>query len=188
MYAIQYATGSRYPLYATSSNSLAILATSSTFYLASTAELEQHIGRWPKDKRPPTCSNPKSRIDTAPYLWTATKKANEIETQDVMKRLFEVNDIETLYDMIIQRCEPGSMTASFTARELQNLLPRPTAPESGVALGTPIGIAPPEEEDIRDEEGEAVNKQAGDSSNPKSRRGGHLARGRSSRQTGEDRE
>lgn len=164
IYAIQYAASRLYPLYATPTDSMVVLATPTTLYLASISDFDRLVGRW-SAKRPPACGNPDSRFSTTPFIWDGAKDQGQTELQHTMRQSFEVHDFGTLYEEIVQRCTPAVMAATFTARELKSSIPRPENPEPGMALGTPLQIL-------------GGNDDSEESSNAKSRRGGTLQRGR----------
>jgi hypothetical protein len=171
LYAIQYVPSPNYPVYITPAESLIVLATPSTFYLATSSQLKEVVGLWPKTKRPPTGPDAHMRLNTTPYLFKEmsseqTKKNGVAELCNEMRQ-FEVPDIEALYDAIVAWCKPEKIMATFIARGLRETIPRPSTPEPGVTLGTPLNP-------IYSANEETVNE----SSNPPSRRGGRLQRGR----------
>ncbi|KAH0175063.1 hypothetical protein KCU67_g446, partial [Aureobasidium melanogenum] len=198
MYGLQYTAHARYPLYLTSSESLVIMSSSDTLYLASTEELVGVIGRWDKPSAP-TCLRPDMRLNTAPYVWSGVdttkkhakkasghdkpptqsnqreqekkdaekdrkKKANQ-DKLDILTARYRVQNVEALYDKILERCTPSALRPNLCARSIKDLIPRSFHSEAGTPLGTPI---------TRLEQSAHDGKN--DSSNPPSRRGGHLNR------------
>lgn len=169
LYAIQYASHSAYAVYATTAESLIIFATSSSFYLGTSSELEELVGLWPKKKRVLVSPDPHARLNTMPFLWqqSALDKASQHEKQ-IYRTLqgFQFRDLEALYTEIIQQCTPGGIRSTFSTDGLRQTVPRPPKPEAGIALGTPLSLSHTSVEILPE------------SSNPPSRQGGRLQRGR----------
>lgn len=130
LYAIQFASASNYPLYATETDSLVILATESAPFLLSCTEAVEAMGRWPS-KKATSFPDAGSRLAGARELWKDEKGA-------VAKILeeFKMVDMESLYEAVVARCRPGELSATFDAEEFRSsILPRPSAPEAGIPLG-----------------------------------------------------
>lgn len=179
LYSIRYITHKRYPIYATFEESLVVLVNSSTSYLAKSSQLQDIIGLWSTEKRSPSGRDPLRRINTISLIWDEGYQVDS-EPYTTLKQ-FEVHGLESLYYGIVTLCIPQSMPSTFLAYSLGDRIPRPLAPEPGIALGTPLGSN--QDADAADTESvservhgnrEAVNERA----NPKSRRGGRLRRGR----------
>ena len=137
LYAIQYVPEKTYPVYVTSSESLIVLATSSTFYLIKTSTFERLIGKWPRKKMPPKGPDLALRINTTPYNWTdpASNKA------EVLDR-FRMPNIEALYNAIVRMCSPQdgheTLTPTIAVDQFRQTIPKPYLPERGIALGLPF--------------------------------------------------
>lgn len=182
MYAIQYITELKIAVYATPSETLIILANSSTYYFFRSSELEDFVGRWTK-KPLPQGPDPELRLRTTPYIWE--KDASKISKGDheILKGMQEhqVPDLQKLYDNIVQRCCPEKLAPTFTTSEFRNTIPRPPVPDVGISLGTPLRL------DDEDQAKDTAQRLPGvvsmapsvvinDSSNPPSRKGGRLRR------------
>ncbi|KAG9526408.1 hypothetical protein KCV07_g865, partial [Aureobasidium melanogenum] len=162
LYAIQYAYGPKYPLYTTPVDSMVILSTQDNYYVSTTGELEDIVGRWPAHKPRPAFQDPEQRLDTTPYLWKdddqlAGKKERWIPLQR--------SSLEEVYKCVIERCLPGQLASTFDVRTFKkDILPRPVSPSSGNPLGWHAT--------------EGVSRETREWSNPPSRRGGVLKRKR----------
>ena len=80
--------------------------------------------------------------------------------------------MEALYEGITVRCKFGNLTATLTADRLRRTLPGPASPGVGIALGTPLAFDGGQQGTVLD------------SSNPPTRRGGLLRRGRAGQARG----
>jgi hypothetical protein len=140
LYAIQFASAANYPLYATTPSTLVILETEHKFYLTTSLELETIVGRWSK-KRQPAFQDPHLRLNTMPYLWSATSNANEADLKESLE-LREAGTLEELYHLVVKRCRPDDVTSTYSSGEFQwNVIPRATSSYSGIPLGTPVPLA-----------------------------------------------
>ena len=135
LYAIQFASASNYPLYATNSETIVILATEEAFHLTTSKSLEKVAGKWNK-ARLPAFQDPGLRLNTIPYLWQKDVDAADMERRRILDS-FRVGDIEELYHGIVNLCRPARVAASFTVAEFQDRsIPRPTQTSSEVGSGT----------------------------------------------------
>jgi hypothetical protein len=169
LYAIQYAKHAQYALYATLDETLIVLATPTTFYLVTSSEMEQIIGHRRKGGRKLMGPDPGSRLDTAPYLWqqSALNNANQAQHKTYNKMQdYRHKNIKELHNGIIQKCRSEVMGSTLTAKELRQIIPRPSLPEAGIPLGTPLSSSPL-----------LLTEMMRESSNPPSRQGGRLQRG-----------
>jgi hypothetical protein len=124
VYCIQVASGPRHPLYNTLHNSY-ILFRTNPLYFGSVREIAALLGR---PKRALKGPDPLQRLRQAPELWNQ-------EVQDVRLMQYMHTDLESLYNTIASKCHPSNATSSMTTGELWDLLPRPSHPEVGLALG-----------------------------------------------------
>lgn len=50
---------------------------------------------------------------------------------------FKIDSTLDLYNAIVQKCEPiAGLRSTFTAGTLSDIIPKPSAPEAGIMLGT----------------------------------------------------
>ena len=174
LYALQYIGHSKCTPFNTLKDSLIVIVTSSTIHLVSTSEWKEVVGlKTPKGK-----GEEALKFNTTSFLWPSKsakslkkKKTQEPEIRNKM-RPFEVDNMEALYDKIVERCRFGNMPSTFTADGLRQTLSRPSSPAPGIALGTPLTFD------------EKRHGMVLESANPPSRRGGHLQRGRVSQARG----
>ena len=131
IYAIQCLSHKKAASYATDPPSLVLLANRSTFYLASTEDMQRAVGRWPKSKRQPKGPDPELRFNTTPYIWE-TLEQKEVNPL----RAFQVGDIQALYWNIVRTCKEKTLPHTFLSKDLLAILPRPVCPEAGMPLGT----------------------------------------------------
>ena len=161
LYTIQYATQKTYPIYSMPTESLVVLASPSAFYLARSSTFEKNIGLWSK-KAKPRSADLQFRLNPTPYIWD-----DPASTQAERLSPFRVADMPALYDQIVDQCissgGPTGLASTFTEDGFWQIIPRPLAPESGIALGTPL---------------ESNNIHNSHSSKPRTRRGRPLQRGR----------
>lgn len=143
LYAIQYVGYSSCPTYTTPANSLIVFASDSAYFLGTTEEFETTIGRWDKAHHAHG-PEPEARLNQPACLWNPlVANAN---TELAKLQAFKLTTPEALYDKIIRLCDPltGSVQATFTARELRDIVPNAPAPESGTALGEADEMVAPE--------------------------------------------
>ena len=139
LYAIQYASSPSNAICMTPTPTLILYATASDFYLLNIIAAETVIGRWRKGKASPAGPEPELRLDFAAYLWVSTSPVSEQCLKNL--EMFKTADMMELYHRILRQCHPftGSVLSSSDAHELREITPGPTAPQSGIPLGTPIG-------------------------------------------------
>lgn len=137
LFAVQFVDTMRGVAYTTPVPSLILYATDVAYYLAGTDELEQTVGRWSRRWRP-SGADPEARLNTAPFLWNATTA--EAQQQKTTMERFKQTTIEALYDELVRRCvaEVDGIPATFEASELIHVVPRPSRPEPGIALGRTV--------------------------------------------------
>jgi len=177
LYGIQHVANPRYALYVTSPQSLVIVATDRTLYLASTSELEDLFGRWPAKKPKPVGPSPELRLNTTPYLWSPEGEETRLSTTErhiyeTMHQRFEVGNVESLYDRMIEIRRTEKVMPNLTANQIRGMAPRARSPEPGVPLGMPLQVV-------------KSSNEVHTSSNPPSRRGGRLTRTRRQRRSSE---
>lgn len=187
LYAIQFVTERKYLVYITSSESLIVLANTSTFFLTKTSEMKECIGLWPTNKRSPNGPDLKLRINITSYIWE-----NDISEQaDAMTR-FKVSSIKNLYEEIVRRCKPENgpenLVSTFTAQGFDQIIPRPSITDIDVALE--VSLAHSKHSDSPDID-ESVRKRKAsrleggdDSANPPTRRESPLKKARTGRKGG----
>ena len=165
LYALQYIEHSKYPTFQTSSDSLIVIATSSSIFMVKASEWKRIVGlRSAKGKG--------EMFNTTPFLWS--RSANNVEEQEIISKMkpFEVKNMEVLYEAITMRCRFRDLAANFAADGLRQTLPGPASPGLGIALGTPLAL-------VGEQQGKVL-----ESSNPPTRRGGRLRRGRAGQALG----
>ncbi|KAG9568552.1 hypothetical protein KCU71_g2701, partial [Aureobasidium melanogenum] len=131
LYAMQYVFTNNQFIYTTPVESLVLLATDNSFYLARTTDLERIGGMWPTGKRPPRGPEPHKRLNTVGYVWDRTKDPVKADAMEPYK----VRDLEELYERIVNCCDPLNLPSTFAASEVAQLVPRPRAPEPGLPFG-----------------------------------------------------
>lgn len=136
LYAMHYV--GRSPVYATSADSMVLLATEEAYYPAKMSEFELVVGRWDKSYKP-SGPDPDSRLNQASFMWADPRNKSDVEKRQSMSK-FKVDSVSALYDAIVQRCCPsGGIAATFiSGAELRSAVPRPLNPEQGVHLGTTL--------------------------------------------------
>ena len=137
LYAIQYVTDARYPIYTTEPDSLIVLATPLATFCLATTVLKDLVGGWSPHKRPPTGPDPRARIETMPYLWMDPRERVEWEN-GLCERLkpHHISNVEDLYAKIVATCSPEHLASTYTSGNLQACLPTAKDPEPGIKLGT----------------------------------------------------
>ncbi|KAK3075574.1 hypothetical protein LTR53_001012 [Teratosphaeriaceae sp. CCFEE 6253] len=140
LFALQLIDHARAVAYFTPTPSLVIYQTSESYYLASTTELlrPQVVGRWSKSWAPQG-PEPQARLNTAPFLWQAS--SNDAISRRTAMRDLEHDTLEALYAEISHLCSfetSSSLESTFTAAQMvHEIVPRPTHPTVGVAVGHP---------------------------------------------------
>ena len=136
LYTCQYVGYAICPIYATPVESLAIFAVASTYYVTTTFQLEESIGRWDKPY-PPSGPDPQLRYNQPRYLWQQPKGSKEIARLQAMSA-FGCPTLVQLFDHVVRKCNPmDGIPATLSARDLRNVVPRPANPGRGLSLGTP---------------------------------------------------
>lgn len=141
VYAIQYIGYSSCPTYTTAKDSLVVFATKSpspTYYLCATTQLELILKRWNK-RWPASGPEPEARLNQPPEMWKR-QSGGQIPTELHQLDPLKIGSPQALYFEITRRCAPltGDIRATFTARDMGDIIPRPGRPEDGVMLGHTI--------------------------------------------------
>jgi hypothetical protein len=134
LYAIQLIGSIRTLLYAT--DSLVLFDGPSGYRLIHNAQADAIAGRhtgWFARQDP----DHNLRIDTAKFkaIWTPDQDPTDGQIEQFLPL-----DVEGVYRTVLQHKSSGLLPSAFTAGDLKSIIPRPIAPETGVALGTTIGI------------------------------------------------
>lgn len=130
LYAIQLATSDRSLLYAT--DSLVLFDTPSGYRLIPNSQADTIAGRY-NGRFGVHDQDIALRIDTAKFTSFWKPLVRDLTNGQIAK--IPVTDVEGAYREVL-RYTSDQLPSSFTAGELRSLLPRPLAPEFGVALGT----------------------------------------------------
>ncbi|KAK1814605.1 hypothetical protein LTR12_010991 [Friedmanniomyces endolithicus] len=146
LYAIQVADHARAITYQTPEPTLIIFQTPATLYLIDTKAATDMIGAWSKAWRP-SGPEPDNRLNTAPFLWSSDSAHAQQKRADMQH--LQHSSLSSLYQEILRRCAPdapGGLLASFTAAECRlHIIPRPSSPGRGIALGEPESNTPVEQ-------------------------------------------
>jgi hypothetical protein len=134
LHAIQLIASYRSLMYAT--DSLVLFDTPSGYRLTPNVQADAIAGRYNSysGRNDPDVA---LRIDTAKFkaIW---KPLGPDPTNGQLDQ-FPVIDIEGIYRAVLQQtCKSSGALSAFTASKLKSIIPRPIAPEAGVALGTAI--------------------------------------------------
>jgi hypothetical protein len=124
LYCFQIASDPRYPIYKTEHSSFIILR-ADPLYVGKVADLGAVIGSPTRRRRGPDAEK---RLGQPSRVWNKDATNSELDQ-------FKRTSLEELYRTIIDVCHPATTSASMTANELRQLIPRPLNPEIGLPLG-----------------------------------------------------
>lgn len=139
LYSIQFASFNYSLTFVTGKESLVLYATEDAYYLATTNQLDQTIGRRTQESRSVSGPDPVLRLANPHYIWSEPVTENDAEKLHAFHQ-FRHTELESVYNEITRSCVGyiGNIKSTITAAELRDLVPRPFAPSRGITLGTPI--------------------------------------------------